>query len=334
MFDSQVLDVAIGLIFVYLFLSIICSVLNEGIAGIFKIRAKQLYNGLYNLLRDKNVLDKLYENPLIIGMAPKKGQDQKPGQPQETSPTSNGKKIKKYYPSYISSSSFALALLDSVKDITVEKEKKETGQEPLIPKLDTFQNIRSLVEQLPPGSDIRRALLPLIDTAQGDFDKALRNIENWYDNAMDRISGWFKRFSQLVVLFVALFLCIFLNADTFMIGKTLYKDQTLRASIVASAQGVAQKPSAEDSTRFLEEIEQKAEPLQLPLGWVCGPKKDPRAFPDSFLAWITKIFGILFTVLAISLGAPFWFDMLNKITNIRAAGKKPLTAGEEEKMKR
>jgi hypothetical protein len=323
MFDSQVLDVAIGLIFVYLFLSLTCSVINEGIASILKVRAKQLYKGLFNLLREKNVLDKLYEHPLFMGIAPKKEAEQQSEQ-----------KLKKYYPSYISSRNFALALVEGVKAITIEKEKERTGQEPKIPMVDTFLGLRSLVADLPADNEVRRSLLPLIDAAQGNLENALKNIEKWYDDAMDRLTGWFKRYSQIVVLILAVLVSAFLNADTFMIGKTLYQDQAMRASIVAAAQGVAQKPISEDQTKFLKELQEKVKPLKLPLGWVCSPETDPRAFPKGYDNWLIKIFGLLFTALAISLGAPFWFDVLNKVTNLRGAGKKPLTAEEEEKGKR
>lgn len=37
--------------------------------------------------------------------------------------------------------------------------------------------------------------------------------------------------------------------------------------------------------------------------------------------WITKFFGLILTVFAASLGAPFWFDILNKIISIRSTGK-------------
>jgi hypothetical protein len=39
---------------------------------------------------------------------------------------------------------------------------------------------------------------------------------------------------------------------------------------------------------------------------------------------ISKFFGILLTAVAASMGAPFWFDMLNKLINIRAVGKSPV----------
>ncbi len=48
----------------------------------------------------------------------------------------------------------------------------------------------------------------------------------------------------------------------------------------------------------------------------------PRQQRD-FIWYLTKIFGLLLTAGAASLGAPFWFDVLNKIITIRSAGKAP-----------
>jgi hypothetical protein len=39
--------------------------------------------------------------------------------------------------------------------------------------------------------------------------------------------------------------------------------------------------------------------------------------------WLARLLGWMLTILAISLGAPFWFDMLNKLVNVRSAGKSP-----------
>lgn len=65
-----------------------------------------------------------------------------------------------------------------------------------------------------------------------------------------------------------------------------------------------------------------------PIGWIKENIPDQR---DAW-GWLTKIFGCLATGLALSLGAPFWFDVLQKFMNVRGAGVKPST--EEEKKKK
>jgi hypothetical protein len=63
--------------------------------------------------------------------------------------------------------------------------------------------------------------------------------------------------------------------------------------------------------------------LGLPLGWTAG-KISALADP---LALVAKLFGLLVTALAVSLGAPFWFDTLQLFLNIRTAGPKPARSG-------
>ena len=61
------------------------------------------------------------------------------------------------------------------------------------------------------------------------------------------------------------------------------------------------------------------EQLGIPLGWQAKPKNEE---------WPNKLIGLLLTTFAISLGAPFWFDILNKVINLRSSGKAP---GERDK---
>jgi hypothetical protein len=109
-----------------------------------------------------------------------------------------------------------------------------------------------------------------------------------------------------------------LNADTFIIANSFYRDPTVRASVVAAAQETTKQPLPTESEQSLARIKQTLQQLQLPMGW-----SDSHMIPSTSLGWITKFFGLLFTTLAISLGAPFWFDLLGKI--IRPTGKPETT---------
>src|SRR5882724_11564214 len=97
MFNSQILDVAIGMIFVYLLLSLVCSAANEIIESLFKKRAKHLEEGLRALLQNKEMVAKVYNHSLVNGLF---GGEYKP----------KSRKL----PSYIPSENFALALMDLV----------------------------------------------------------------------------------------------------------------------------------------------------------------------------------------------------------------------------
>ena len=145
---------------------------------------------------------------------------------------------------------------------------------------------------------------------------------------MDRVSGWYKRNIQFVVLSLAIVIVLFANVDSLMIADNLERDSTLRASIVESAEKLANQSNPSGSNASLSVIKGEINELQIiQIGW----SKEPCNILDqscdtaiNFWDWILKkIVGLSITIFAISLGAPFWFDILNKLVNIRGSGKKP-----------
>ncbi|MCK4526615.1 hypothetical protein KAW18_04525 [candidate division WOR-3 bacterium] len=298
MFGSEILNIATGLIFVYLLLGLICIILNEWIARIFALRSGTLETGIRNLIKgkgqdNKDLVEAFFEHPLIKGLS-HQGWCEKIFR-------------KESRPSYIPSREFALALMD-----ILPADKKDSR---------LFKDISKSVAKLP-ESDTREALLLLIsEVEKKDLKAARENIEKWFNSAMDRVSGWYKRKIQLITFCVALVVSVGLNVDTFVIANNLYRDDILRASVVATALETAKQSGLTEPEISLERIEQVQEELldhQLPMGWT-----DPRQIPQNPRGWLNKILGLLFTTLAVSLGAPFWFDMLNKFVNLRSVGKKP-----------
>jgi hypothetical protein len=316
MFDSQVLDVVVGLVFIYLLLSIICTAAKEMIAALFSLRARNLAKGIANLLADKRIkgLDQLlYDHPLIRGLSrgPKK-------------------------PSYIPSKTFALAFLDGIAPFTADGTA-------------VMAEIEAAVNGLPGDSELRRVLLVLLHQAGDDFAKLRDGIETWFNDSMARISGWYKRKSQLIILILAILITGLTNADTFQIVKHLSTDPELRATIATQAQNwVDQHPEiaagqpggnlepgnipaavgAEGGTpapgqkEIMTDSFNELQHLGIPLGWQTLPKKEE---------WVAKVIGLLLTILAVSLGAPFWFDILNRISKIRGTGAAPESAKEDKK---
>jgi hypothetical protein len=143
---------------------------------------------------------------------------------------------------------------------------------------------------------------------------------------------------------------VFANADSILIAKSLSSDPTLRTALVAEAVAYADQSAAEsqdaqpadpaaartrtaDVQKTLEGYRDQIQKLGVPIGWVKADPNQPdapdqRSVPVDFWGWVKKILGLLLTAVAASLGAPFWFDMLNKVMNIRSSGKAP-----EEKQK-
>lgn len=299
MFGSLALEIAISLSLLYLLLGLMCSVLNEWMAGLLNMRAKHLWEGVRNLLYDSEgtgLARQLYDHSLVKNLG-------KPGN----------------LPSYVSSRTFALALFDLVapaKDSTTTK---------------TLQEVRNSVSTIS-NKQVKNALITLIDDAGDDLKKARENVDRWYDDAMDRVSGWYKRKTQLFILGWAIAVTLSVNADTILIANTLAHDATLRASLVAMAEVTAKQALPQDADQAKGRIKQmfiETKNLGLPIGWSREPT-DMKTPLSDIRGWALKILGLLITTIAVSLGAPFWFDVLNKLVNIRSVGKQPERSHQEK----
>ncbi len=288
---SCVLDLAIGITFFYLIFSLILSGLNEMVCNFLKLRANTLRQGVIELLGNNADLAKQVYDHMLI---------------KNMSITK--KANVKAHPSYIPSRNFAVALLS-------------VGEN---------------------NDAVKKLLSFLPESAQNNIDKKKKAIEVWYDDAMDRVSGWYKRRTQYIILGIALLLSCIMNADTIMIAKSLWKSTAIRASVVSASQGLLQSTAVQDPSKSelakLSEITNQIPDFELPIGWVSdkaamvsGQQADPRGIPSDFNGWFYKILGLLCTTLAISLGAPFWFDMLGMFVNLRGAGKKPEKEEAKEK---
>ena len=132
-----------------------------------------------------------------------------------------------------------------------------------------------------------------------------------------------------IVFVTALVVTVILNADTLSVTKALFQGPTRRAGLVTAAQEISKQPlsTSDDARKRMKQIDEEMKKLEFPVGWTKGDLDLFTDFWQSFSKnlWqiLTKTIGLFLTILAVSLGAPFWFDMLNKFINIRAAGPKP-----------
>ncbi|HEY2801626.1 MAG TPA: hypothetical protein VGI85_13610 [Chthoniobacterales bacterium] len=298
MFNSGILDVAIGIVFVYLLVSLIVSAANELVAALFKMRGRNLWLGLNNLL-PAEVAKKVYDHPLIIGLS-----------------ASNR-------PSYIPSRTFALALLDVVCG--------ESG------RINQLRSLKARIAQIKDPA-LQRPLYLLLDEAKGDIDRFKMNLEIWFNDAMARVGGVYKRKVQYALFFLGFVLAIVLNVDTIVLANQLSHDSALRAALVSNAEAAAKGPPpaaspagatiSEKETALASTISQ-LDKLSLPIGW-RGPGEN-LTLPFGRLPFFAALWDVLqrhfvgwiITAFAATLGAPFWFDLLNRFVNIRSAGKAP-----------
>jgi hypothetical protein len=321
MFASSFIDTAIGISFVFLLLSLIASTVNEIILSLLRMRGRDLLAGLKTLLNDDDatgLVKRLYNHGLVYGLF--KGEfDQK----------------SRSLPSYIPSSNFAAALLDVVRDAAGQPAAVQQNAAAIV------QSVREAAQKLA-GDEITakvgRPLVSMTDAAEGDLNKLIKSVEAWYNSAMDRVSGAYKYRTQWLLFLIGLALAAALNADTVRIVKQLSNDPTLRQAVVAAAQS-AKQPEGASGAAVKDQIQQvhdqvaQLENIGIPLGWsgVALPCKEIQAGKqidedncsqgEWMLGWFAIFRGWILTAIAVSLGAPFWFDMLNKIMVVRSTVK-------------
>jgi len=292
MFGSAILDVAIGLAFLFFLFSTIASHINEFVARAFRWRSKDLEEGLQWLLGDDNLVHDVLSHRLTGGL--QKLED------QISHSTIADVLHSGLGPSYIDAHGFALALFD-----TLIPSAGQTSP-------PTFATLRELTRQLSPDNvpvELRNTLLTIIDNADGTVAGARKGVEDWFNAAMERLSGVYRRRLMTVNLITGLCLTLILGFDTIAIAMTLWQDQAVRA-VVAGAGQQASGSGIEDAFAALAQ-------LNLPLGWSSRPA--------DLNGWLLKIAGLAVSTFAISFGGPFWFDILKRVSNLRAAGPSPKT---------
>jgi hypothetical protein len=376
--------------FIFLSLSLIVSVLQEMFASFMQARSAVLERGLRSLFSGDSVgsklslVDSVYDHGLIRGLyqdprkdyaderlADEKQQgiaDQEAGKPASQTArkedtlsrwTSFQLWLRRVtgiatlwqtkvvsdptlLPSYIPARTFALALIDILN-------ANKTNGQPL-------GNIKSLLAdtlETNPANKAAQALLTLAIDAGDNLGKFQENLENWFNDSMDRVSGWYKRHTQKFLFIIGLLVAIAFNVDSVRVAQTLWIDRDARQGMVTAAgtyikqhpkpvnqqtgqgAGVATQDhqdtqqnltdltaSMRNSVKAFHDV---ANESLLPVGWRHTPRAYLNWFRDDLPAAakrsVLALLGWFITAAALSLGAPFWFDTLNKFMVVRGTVK-------------
>lgn len=461
---GAMIDVAIGVIFVWIVLSLTTIQIQEWINTRLDKRAKDLEEAIYEMLANPNLKAQFYDHPVIRGLTAKKRKEPSPtARWYYKYPLIRGfTKEKRQLPSYIPSQQFALTLFDiamtagtessliqqgilrvrddlendkhlshtdaiivelnllaelarsaaateagtALTQKTLEMLKMETGRflekfkskypkfkldedleafiqleleralkeaeklkgeiDEILTKdvsyneassLDKFrQGIAALSVVSPEVNQTLNALLlnleDYLTTGESELASARANIEKWFNDSMDRVSGVFKRYSQLMALFIGFSIALLLNVDSIDLTFFLWREPAVRQALAAKAENFEFPESevGDSPSDVLQEFRDQFSGLKLPVGWVietdanvvgkCTPfpnKQNNGIFgirirnntclvtPDQNSQtniWL-KLGGIFMTALAARLGAPFWFDVLKRTVNLRGTGANP-----------
>src|SRR5271167_458994 len=193
MFNSTVLDVAIGLVFTFLALSLAVSAIVEALASAMKWRSSTLLQGIKDLLNDPNftgLARSIYNHALV--------------NPQDSG-TAKTEKALKNPPAYMDPRLFADALVDVAK-VTQDSPDK----------------MKSTIDANIKDPQLNSLLKGIVDQTAGDLGKMREQIAAWFNNSMDRVSGAYKRKTQLWSFVIALTMVIALNVSAISVGEALW----------------------------------------------------------------------------------------------------------------
>jgi len=307
MFGSVMLDVAIGLVFFFAFLSVLCSGVTEMIGALLSRRSTYLEDALRNLFvkaatspdqQELAFANRFFGHALISQLTP----------PNKTTP------------SYVPPRTFAATVMDLV---LAGEDKAAAAIAPAGLRADpSFDQLKAAVETLT-NTRVKDSLMPLLATAEGKVEKFRLNVEAWFDSAMAAVSGVYKRWTVVITLGVALVVSVGLNADALAIINHLSQNPDARKALVDQARtelGAAPAPAAASAA---PQANATLKAAGLPLGWDARDGQDPW----DGRPWWSKLIGLLMTTIAVSLGAPFWFDLMGKLVNLRFSSPKPQPSG-------
>ena len=234
MFQSPILDVAAGLILVYCVLALVCTSVNEYIAQILSLRAEVLFRAVCSLFQNsgdanaRQFAQQIFDHDLVDALSP-------PGSS----------------PSYIPSHLFSLALVDLLglhtdANVAVSPASTATAAAANMPSpptvaelLDKAQSDQRANRPVKIDDSVFKTLRPLAVAAGNNIDAFRINIENWFDSAMQRAGGWYKKKVQIIIFCVALALALVFNIDTVMITNTLWSSPAARSQLETTAEKLA-----------------------------------------------------------------------------------------------
>jgi hypothetical protein len=305
------LDLIVGLSFVYLLLALVCTTVMEWIAQWRNMRGTFLVEGTSRLFGEADAKDQPFtqtylRHPLIRTL-----------------------RDRERTPSYVPSRIFAMALRDTLKHAP-----KVAGVAASRPA-----ELEATLAALKDDSDTA--------TATADEWPSEDALALWYDQAMERVSGTYKRKTRTIVFWLAAAITLAFNANTITLSSNLWKNPTLRAYLVERAkvrldQGApletveytnptSPNPSPpRDSTKSPDRLLAEEQSMLGELfSWsTAGPEigrmRERFGSTSGLALWLLlSLIGWTITALAVSLGAPFWFDTLNRFMQLRSSGAPP-----------
>jgi hypothetical protein len=325
----EFLDLVIGLIFIYLIFSIASSTLWELFVNFTNLRGKMLRNWIFDNFSNFNYADdqqkehnEILEHPIIKSLS----------------------KERKSYPVYISSKLFSDVLID----LLLKKELESNSSGKMVDIKMVEKRIKDIVILVPV---LRSIFLQYLGEKSRSLEKLKEKIERWYDETQEALIGSYKKNLQRWIFAISAVLVVSTNTDTIKLASYLYNNDNARETLAAKASlfvqdsaiirlisridtltidSAANRSQTEivhqlkKDVKILNDLQIELKENAIPVGW---NNEDFHTY--NFLDYIKKLVGLLLTALAVSMGSPFWFDILSKLANLRSSGNKPKSSLDE-----
>lgn len=291
---DAILEVAIGLVLIWLIISMATSQVQEAIIEMINLRTTFLEKRLQEMFKDPTMVEQFYQHPLIEPLYTK---------------TILGKKRK---PTNIPNPIFAKAAVDIFLNAGKTQNDIPAGTMSLaVMKQSMADSLKYIDNKNHIFARTIKYLIPKLDEETTDVETKLAeyrgNVETWFDTNMGQATKLYRKYASLIALALGFVIALFFNVDSVAIVNQLWRDPTLRQAIVAQAGNINPEESFS-----VTGIQDKLNELSLPVGW------NDKTTPQDLEGLSLKVLGIFLTGTAASLGAPFWFDILNKMLGIKS----------------
>jgi hypothetical protein len=330
---DAILEVAIGLVMMWLVISVVTMEIQSWLGQALNTRAKFLQRSLLAMFKNEPALvAQIYSHPAIkeLGTFDRKGKYKKP--------------------TYIPNEVFARVAMELLVNTSKQSAfiaPEEISLKAMADGVKQVQAMNSdlneLMNHLFPGVDKVNEASVSIEEIQEKLKQYQENVEKWFDNNMEKASIWYKQNALTTAFIIGLGVSLFFNVDTLNVIQKLWREPTIRQALVAQADIY----ELEEGVANITEVPGYFDSLAMPVGWTSVPHSDPAActrlvtfspqgeityragnecrvlvnIPPSYdlMGWFLKLLGLLISGLAARQGAPFWFDLLRKLVSIRGS---------------
>ena len=318
MFDSPILDTAISLVFIYFLLSTLVTSVTELVNYLTRSRGKMLEFALQEVLNDRfnhNYAELLYTHPQLDLLKQKQSS----------------------LPDHLGAPQFTTGVMDLIgmqadRVTFVQDEASGIIREHVLRNPDALQRFKDGLTKMN-YSDLKVLLQSFVDQSGGDtatLDGLRTRMENWYNAYMEEVGAWFRRKVRRFIILASVMVTVALNVDSIRLVRDLYRDDALREPLIAAAIAQVEKGTpgapAGDAAEQMKHIKRQLkeiESFQLPLGWqvdkATGRIKAGNQFNSKRI--LATLLGYAFTVVALTMGAPFWFQAMQRLLALRRTPK-------------